>query len=144
METGEGTANPWITVSKRKRSRLSGAQYDAAQEEAAKSEQAVERLPTNGFLNLSLQEPGADEGNGQTSDGAADQNTTRPSSSEGAIPPRKKTKKESKKVSPPTVINSFEKPHYPSVRLKDNAANRKVALTVPVHNCVLNKRTFET
>jgi hypothetical protein len=104
MATEEGTANPWITVSKRKRSRLSGAQYDAAQEEASKSEQAVERLPTNGFLNLSLHEPGVDEeGNGQAIDGTAHENTTRPSSSEGAVPPRKKTKKDSKKVSLPTM-----------------------------------------
>jgi hypothetical protein len=103
METEEVTANPWITVSKRKRSRLSGAQYDAAKDETSKSEQAVERLPTNGFLNLSLHEPGADEeGNGQASDGTANENTTRPSSSEGAVPPRKKTKKDAKKVSLPT------------------------------------------
>jgi hypothetical protein len=95
METEEGTANPWITISKRKRSRISGAQYDAAQDKASKSERAVEKLPTNGFLNLSLQEPGADdEGNGQARGGAENENTTRPSSSEGAVPPRKKTKKE--------------------------------------------------
>ena len=100
METAEAMQNPWITVSKRKRSRLSGASQDGA----SKAEQTVEKLPTNGFLNLSLAD---DERNGQAIDGAANEEATRPSSSEAAVPPRKKKKKESKKVSPPTTLQTL-------------------------------------
>ena len=84
--------NPWITVSKRKRSRFSGSPHDAA----SRSEESQPNLPTNGFLNLTLHESAADDQH----DGQATSNdeAARPSSSEGAVPPRKKTKKHPKKV----------------------------------------------
>ena len=96
METAEGAIeNPWITVSKRKRSRPSGNQYDAT----SKSEEPQEKLPTNGFLNLTLHESAADdENNGQFPDGTSNPEAARPANSEGAVPPRKKTKKDPKKV----------------------------------------------
>jgi len=96
METAKGTIeNPWITVSKRKRSRLSGSRDDSA----SKSEESQPKLPTNGFLNLTLHESaGDDQHDGQFPDGTLNQEAAGSSSSEGAIPPRKRTRKDPKKV----------------------------------------------
>ena len=103
METEDGgVQNPWITVSKRKRGgNLSSGQYESVRTEPSPSEKAVGKPPTNGFLHLTLHESDTDEDdsqNGQLPDGTLNREANRPGSSEVAVPPRKKTKKDPKKV----------------------------------------------
>jgi hypothetical protein len=97
-----GIENPWIAVSKRKRAHLSGAQYEAAKYRDSKADEAVEKLPTNGFLSLTLHEPDAnDEQRGHSPDGTSNPEPAPPSSPESVVRPRKRTKKDPKKVSSP-------------------------------------------
>src|SRR5271170_33842 len=97
----EEIINPWITVSKRKRNRTFG-QFDSARTIPSKSE--VENLHSNSFINLSLQESHSDSlsSNGKSMSDPTDLPLP-PSSPAPRSPPRKKSKKDPKKVCPSTA-----------------------------------------
>ena len=101
----EDTLNPWITVPKRKRNRTFG-HNDTTQNGSPKSE--VETIQTNSFINLSLQESMSEDStpNGVGMTVSAD--IAHPPPSPGIrAPPRKRTKKDPKKVHPVLIIVDF-------------------------------------
>lgn len=123
----EETLNPWITVTKRKRNHTF-EQNDTTQNGPPKSE--VENLQSNSFINLSLQEsmPENSTPNGGMPIPAG---ITHPQlSPEIATPPRKRTKKDPKKVYSALIIIDCEKSHYPVVKIRADSINRQVSLTV--------------
>ena len=92
----EETLNPWITVPKRKRNRTFG-HTDATQNGSTKSE--VESLHPNSFINLSLQESMSEDSARNGVEMASSTERLHPPTSPGiASPPRKRTKKDPKKV----------------------------------------------
>ena len=124
----EETLNPWITVTKRKRNHTF-EQNDTTQNGSPKSE--VENLQSNSFINLSLQESMSE--NSTTNGGGMPipAGIAHPQLSPGiAAPPRKRTKKDPKKVFSALIIVDPENSHYPVVKIRADSINRRVSLTV--------------
>jgi hypothetical protein len=94
----EEIENPWITVPKRKRDRTFPI-VDAVQHKTAKSD--VDNLQTNTFFNLDFQEDLSDESTSNDPRQNPSLNISRPPTIPGLpSPPRKRTKKDPKKVRP--------------------------------------------
>jgi hypothetical protein len=137
----EEKINPWVTISKKKRNRTF-AQSDVAQNGSSKSE--VDNLQSNTFTNLTLQEstPGDNAKHGR--DLTFTSGIHHPPPSPGIPPPpRKRSKKDPKKVFLSKSCPDIEKSHYPSIKIREDAVNRQVNLTVSSYLSFLTSRTFE-
>jgi hypothetical protein len=112
METDEDGA--WITVSKKK-----GVPSKSVNSIPSMVKTGLESQPS-AFVNLSIQESGA---------GSMIENGHRPPTPSGTSPPRKKSKKDPKKVLS-SVLNCSLLSHYPMIKVNETAVNQKVSLTV--------------
>jgi hypothetical protein len=145
----DSAQNPWITVSKKKRNRTSenaGAptvppaenmtlkgfldqlnSVDGINKPRITNEREAAALKTNNFIDLSLNDDSSDDvdRNGAPR-GSALQSSL--AVSEIQSPPRKKSKKDSKKVCPTTYVT--QKSHYPVIKVHATSINKQIGLTV--------------
>jgi hypothetical protein len=119
--------NPWITISKKKRNRTPTPGQSPVHET---SKVDIDPLQTNNFTELSLEDESSDELTPNNTDPEPPNGAVQSTGSPGMqSPPRKKSKKD------PKVLfllgrRLSQKSHYPRIKVRENAINRQVGLTV--------------